>query len=199
MRVPKAVPRVLLAGIGILLLTLFTQSAKADVIYLDFACSGAANCGGSVVTSSGDYSTTGINLVEGSGFYTGSALIASAPFTLVFNTATPGAISLDGTLGETGENFVGTITGFSATPGFNQTNLTLVVLWTTLPADVSAYFAPLGNGGSIGSIIDLSTSGTVTSADFTITPTPEPASVVMLLVGLLGLGLAMKRKAAVLT
>ena len=197
MSVRRAVPRVVLAGLGFLLVTLFAQSARADGVYLDFGCSGAGNCLGSVATSGGNYSTTGISLTEGSGFYTGSSSIPSAPFTLVFNTLSPGTITLDGTGAETGENFMGTITAVSATTNFGQTNLMLVVNWTTLPADVATYFAPFSNGGSIGSVIDLS-SGTVTSSDFTITPAPEPSSTALLLVGMLGLGLVLKRKAGAL-
>ena len=189
MRAPRAVPRLILAGLGFFLITLFAQNAKADGIYLDFGC-GGPTCG-TVTASGGNFSTTGITVTEDSGFYP-----AGSTFLLVFNTATS-TVSLIGQGALTGENFLGTITGFSDPSGFSTTDLQFTAVWPTIPADVQALFNSDG-GWDSGFSIFMSSSGTNVSTDVTITPAPEPGSTAMLLVGMVGLGLMLTRKAAVL-
>ncbi|HUJ41056.1 MAG TPA: hypothetical protein VLW54_10955 [Candidatus Acidoferrales bacterium] len=187
MSVPRAVPRVLLAGLGLLVLTLFVPSAKADEIYLDFNCSGLA-CAGSVSQSGGNFSTTGITLTAGPG-----SPLSGDNFLLVFDTST-GNISLTGLGAASGENFVGTITSFQPSTFGTTTDLNFGAIWPAIPADVQAFFdAP--EGGDSGFTIFLTSSGTDTSTDITITPAPEPGGTALMLAGLLSLGLYWKRTA----
>jgi len=187
--VPKAVSRLLLTGIAVLVAALSAQTARADDIYLDFACSGAP-CNGTIVQApDGGYSTTGITVTEGSGFYAPGSL-----FTLAFDSDS-GAISIVGQGALSGEVFDGTITKF--TPGSGNATITLSFLadWPVIPTDVQSYFnTPTGYDS--GFAIFLSSTDSVTSADITITPAPEPAAPILLTAGLLGLGFVMKRKVA---
>ena len=195
MRVPSVVSRLLLTVLGLLVATLFSQTAKADGIYLDFACSGVGACGqnqtgglGTVTASGGNFSTAGITLSEGSGFYPAGSL-----FTLTFDTST-NMISIIGQGSLSGEIFNGMITTFQPLAGNSTTDINFAAVWPTIPADVQALFNTTG-GWDTGFTIFLSDTGSVSSADITITPAPEPVAPVLLSAGLLGLGLLLKRKA----
>jgi hypothetical protein len=80
--------------------------ASAD--NMDFTCNlgPTATCTGTLVLSASNYSTSGINVFNDKGPYD-----VSVPFVLSFNAA--GAISIDGTGVDVGQNLVGHITGFS--------------------------------------------------------------------------------------
>jgi len=186
--VPKAVSRLLLTGVAVLVAALSAQTARADAVYLDFSCSGVTNCNGNVTASAGNYSTTGITVTEGSGFFPAGSL-----FTLAFDTSAA-TISIIGQGGLSGEVFTGVLTNFQALTGNSTTDVNFMADWPTIPADVQALFGT-PTGTDTGFAIFLSTSGAVSSADVTITPTPEPAAPVLLSIGLLGLGFLMKRKA----
>jgi len=187
LRAPRVVFRILPIVLGLLVATLFAQGAKADDVYLDFACSGVQNCNGTVSNSGGNYSTTGITVTEGSGFYP-----SSETFTLAFDSAT-NAITING---PGGEDFVGQMTGFTATPASTTVDLNFMAIWPTLPADVQAYFNS-ATGVDSGFTIFLMSSNNITSADVTITA-PEPGVPILLSSGMLALGFLLKRKAAVL-
>ena len=186
LRVPKAIPRLLLACIAVLVAALCAQTASADPAYLDFSCSGLAGCNGTILQNSNNFSTTGITLTEGSGFYA-----PGSQFLLAFDTST-NAISLTGLGALSGEVFTGMITSFPPpTVGNTTTDVNFTADWPTIPADVQAFFqSPQGTDS--GFAIFLSGSGGVTSADITITA-PEPAAPILLGAGLIGLAF-LKRK-----
>lgn len=167
-------------------LVLGSASARADNV--DFFCSlGASSlCTGTVVQSGANYSTTGIQVFNDSGPYS-----ASDPFTLVFNTAT-GAISITDA-DETSQTLIGDITTFAALTGNSTKSVSFVADWPTLP---SAVQTKLGSptGEDIGFVIYLSSNNKPTSIDVTITPTPEPASLLLLGSGLVGIGGFLRRK-----
>ncbi len=180
MRVVTVVPRVLFLGLTLLLVTLFVQSAKADTI--DFACGGAQPCTGTVVQSGSTYYSTGISV-------TGS--YDSDPFTLVFNTSTD-TISITEVGGP--DEFIGTITSFSADSNGGLTTLDFGANWTIVPSSV-------GDSGitpdPAGSVVSITINGSALSVDIPILA-PEPAVSSLLSAGLLVLGLFYKRKAGVL-
>jgi hypothetical protein len=154
--------------------------AKADQI-LDFACGGGGTaCTGSVA-SGGGYSTTGIGV---------SANFEPAdPFSLVFNTSSNTISIWEGGTQE----FVGTITNLAVTTG-TLTTLDLGVNWTQLPSDVngSQGITPFPSG----SVVDISFGGSALSVDIPIVATPEPSALLLLAAGLVGLGLLVKFKGA---
>jgi hypothetical protein len=173
----------LLLAAAMLLAPLLAQPAHADS-FVDFAC-GGSGCTGTVTNSGGVYSTTGIGgLVQtvngGTDFNTGA-------FNLVFNTST-NAISLTGNSAANNDKLTGSIIGVMPTTNAGLTLLGISVNWTSLPADFASYLNA-SSASSIGSVIYLTSGGTATSVDFTVTPTatPEPATFVMLGAGLLGL------------
>jgi hypothetical protein len=182
------VKRALLGATAMLALALFSAPAHADAV--DFSCAGS-NCTGTVAQSGGNYSTTGIgglvqSVAGGPDYNTGA-------FTLVFDTSTDIA-SLTGNAAANNDTLLGTIVSATPIPSSGQTLLALNVNWTSLPADFQA-FLNSGVGNSVGSVIYLNQTGAATSVDFTVTPTPEPATFVMLGSGLLGLCGLFRRKA----
>jgi hypothetical protein len=183
------VKRLLLAAAGMLVLPFLAQTAHADS-FVDFSC-GGSSCSGTVTQVGSTYSTTGIGgLVQtvagGPDYLTGA-------FNLIFNTTTT-AISLTGNAAAGNDTLLGTIVSATPTSLSGQTQLLLNVNWTSLPADFSSFLnAPAGS--SLGSVIYLNPSGAASSIDFTITPTPEPATFLMLGTGLLALGGLFRRKA----
>ena len=198
MSVSKATKRVLLLGLGFMLAGLFVPEAKATPIYLDFGCSGVSGCAGNVVVSGGSYSSTGITLKEGSGFYAPGSL-----FTLTFNSLAD-TISLIGQGALSGQIFTGTFTNFTASTFGGTTDLNFGSIWSTIPTDIQAFFGTT-SGADSGFAIYLTGvgGGPATSVDLTITPsptkTPEPDSPLLCSAGLLGLGflLAMRKAGSV--
>jgi hypothetical protein len=172
------------------LVTLFAQDAKADSVYLDF--SDCLGCSGTVNVLPGSFNSAGITLQ----LIHGPASDLGQIFTLVFDTSMPGPnISL---IGPDGDVLTGTITAFGAGfTGTSTTSLDFTAVWSPLPSDVLSYFSPYPYGDDQGFAIYLN-NGTVTSADVTITPAPEPGSLLLLSAGLLGLGLMLRRTAGAL-
>jgi hypothetical protein len=180
----------LLAAAGLLTLPFLAQTAHADS-YVDFSCAGSA-CTGTVANNSGVYSSTGIGGLQQS--VAGGPDYLTGLFTLAFNTGTD-AVSMTGNAAAGNDTLLGTITNTTPISAGGVTLLTLTTTWTTLPADFAAYFnAP--SGSSLDSVIYLTATGAPSSIDFTIVPTatPEPASVMLLGLGLLALCGLVRRK-----
>jgi PEP-CTERM motif len=172
----------------LLMLSVPSVLAQTNV---DFQCSlsPTSHCTGSVAASGSNFSSTGIQVFNDSGPYN-----ASVPFMLAWNTAT-GTISIDGTGLYAGQNLIGTILSFSAMSlGSTSNDYTFVVKWPTLPAMVQAQLGTL-TGVDSGFAIALK-SGTSQSVDVLITPTPEPASMLIFGTGLLAIGLVIRKRAA---
>jgi hypothetical protein len=178
----------LLIALALLVGMLYTQPATADT--LDFSC-GAGTCTGTVVQSGSNFSSSGIGL---------AASFESDPFSLVFDTSqlgNSGSIELLETENNvTFVDFVGTITGFTSSASGSLTLLNLSANWFPLPSDVTG---PDGYT-PFSSVITLSVGDPTLAAYSVDVPiqTPEPAVPVLSCAGLLGLGLLLKRKGAVL-
>jgi len=192
LKLPSVIPRLLLAVLGLLVASLLVQPVRADTIAVDFSCN-LATCTGTVTNpSAGDFSGSGITVTESSG----SGFTASTDtFTLAFDTLS-GMISITDN-GPGAEDFSGTITSFVPSGGSTTGNLTLYADWTTIPSDVQAYFNSL-TGTDSGAVTFVLSSGAATSVDVTITTAPEPGVLLLCCAGLFGLGLMLKRRAAVL-
>jgi hypothetical protein len=165
----------------------FAASAQANS--LDYACSGGVGCNGTIVKSGGNYSTTGISVVE-AGTPTPSPN-EGGTFVLAFNTANTGML---GSISLTGPaNLMGTITSWSATStGAADAVVTLSTFWPSLPAAYAA-FLQSPNG------IDFSTStyvirnGAVVSSD-TVILGSEASSMALLGLVMLGALLVQRKK-----
>lgn len=178
------------AALGLLVMPLFAQSARADNV--DFDCN-ASNCAGTVATSmSGDTYTNGLGITvyNDQGPYS-----STVPFNLAFDT-TAGTISLTGTGSLSGEVLNGTINSMTGpASGTTTTDLSLFATWWGLPTAVQSF---LGTPTGIDSafVIYLSSTGAASSVDVFITPTPEPGTLLLFGTGmLLCAGLLRRRKA----
>lgn len=180
-----AMHRIILISLGLLLLPLFIQTARADGI--DFTCNTGASCGGTVTQNGSNFSSIGgINLFSSTGPYS-----SSVPFILKFDTSNS-SISLSGTGIYTGENFVGTILNFGSF-GVSTTDVALSAFWGGLPASIQALFGTT-QGMDSGSVIFLTGTGGAQSVDVFITPTPEPAALALFGTGLLWCGGLLRRR-----
>jgi hypothetical protein len=183
------VKRALLVAASLLVMPCLAQTAHADS-FVDFTC-GGTNCSGTVTQVGSIYSTSGIGgLVQS---VAGAPDYQTSLFNLVFNTST-NVVSLTGNAAAGNDTLLGTIVGATPTSLGGQTLLALTVNWTSLPTDFQT-FLNASAGSSVGSVIYLNSTGTASSIDFTVTPTPEPGTLLMLGTGLLALGGLVRRKA----
>ena len=189
---PQLTARLLAAWIVVLVSLLLTAPGVVAQTNVDFYCTlgGSSACMGSVVQSGTNFSTSGITVFNDSGPF-----IATVPFTWAFNTAT-GTISIDGTGMYSGMNLIGNILSFGVSGSGTSKGFSLVADWPTLPTGVQTQLGT-STGQDSGFVIYLTGTGAAESVDVLISaasPTPEPASMLLVGTGLLAIGGLLRRR-----
>ena len=146
-----------------------------------------------VNTDGTDYWTSGIDIYNSNGPYTSADM-----FSLEFNT-TNSTISIS-EIGGAGATLTGTINSFQAIQRPSDPNawdIYLDVTWTSLPSIIQSSLGTQGGLSPLGLVIGVYRTSTTLQSEFvdiSITPTPEPTTMILFGSGLLaGAGLLRRR------
>ncbi len=187
--------RKIITRVGLMLLCLVALAMFVPAAYgttVAFSCSGVSSCATppstGIVTGfagSGPFSTaTSISVFNSQGI----PGMGPGPFALTFSTAA-GTIGISTPIG----SLLGTFSSFTLITGGTTKTIVMSVFWGTLPPAVAAFLGtPTGLDNT--SITFHIADGATTDVSVTITPTPEPGSMLLFGSGLLAVGTFLRRR-----